>query len=877
MATGDGIPNGAIPSPGSLAGLRGRQDAPSFWTGTLAAIADRVGCAPAGLTSQEAAERLSRFGPNLASPPARRRLVLRIARKLAEPLVAILLAAALVSAIAGDWASFATIAVVVLLSVTLESVQEHSAEASVAALQGSVAIVATILRDGSPVGVPIDRIVPGDIALLRAGDLVPADGVILSSTSARADEALLTGEPYPVDKESAREDGSPLTDLNALFAGTALVSGEAKLWVVATGAGTRLGRIAAELRSAGSPGALERGLHRLGIVVLRLTIFLLLFVLLSQLALHRPPLESFLFAVAIAVGITPELLPMVMTVTLARGAVRMAGRKVIVRSLPAIHDLGAMDTLCTDKTGTLTKAEVELAETVTSSGARSELVAELARVNSRFSTGLTTPLDAAILAGGGDGDLQQWTRIADAPFDFERRRSAVLAETLGERLVVIKGAPEHVLPLCPALGLPDGPTGAMDDRMRERVGALCQAHAEQGFRLLAVAWKRAPGRTTIGPEDESDLALAGFCLFRDPPKASATAAIARLRGKGVAVKIISGDDPRVVRHLIGELGLPARGVLTGEDIGRLTDTQLAHRAPHADLYARVSPEQKSRIVRALRARGHVVGFLGDGINDAPAIRAADVGLSVAEGSNVAREAADIILLNQDLGVVADGVEEGRRTFSNIMKYVRAGASSNLGNMVSMSAAPLLLPFLPLLPIQVLINNLIYDVSELGIPFDTVEPEEMAEPHNWDIRGVLRFALVMGLLSSFFDMATFGLLLWVFEAEPETFRTAWFVESMATQILVVFVIRTNGPSLKGRPHPALLASSLLALGCALLLASEIGAPLGFIALPGTIWGCIIALTVAYLAAAEFGKRMAASPRPAPTRRHTSHGKAPDGGE
>jgi Mg2+-importing ATPase len=821
-----------------------------------------LGAKPDGLSGSQAAQRLASFGHNFALRPQRGRILAKIGRRLLEPLIAVLIVAAAISGAAGDWASFVIIVAILALSVSLGVFQEHRAERAADALRRSVAVRTRTRRDGNVATIPVEDLVPGDVVELAAGDFVPADGVVLASRAAHANEALFTGEPYPAEKRpGACEATMPADAFNAMFGGTTLVSGEATMLVVATGAHTRFGGIAAALEAEEPPTAFERGVHSLSLLILRLTAFLVLFVLLTHLAMGRPVLETFLFAVALAIGLTPELLPMVMTVSLSRGAVRMANRKVIVKRLAAIHDLGAADVLCTDKTGTLTEARIELVDHVGTDGKSCAHVLELATVNSRFESGARSALDDAILARSAESHLQGWQRITDVPFDFERRRVSVLAEKAGERLLIVKGAPEEILTRSTSVGTPPQIPAALDDELRAEIAALHDEKAGEGLRALGVAWRRMPrNRDRLSADDEQDLVLAGYCLFADPPKASAANAIAQLEAAGLGVKIISGDAAPVVRHLVETLKIPARGLLTGAEIARMSDAELAGRAHKTDLFARVSPDQKTRIIRALQARGHTVAFLGDGVNDAPAIKAADAGLSVDGASDVARAAADIILLAPDLGVLADGVSEGRRTYANIMKYVRMGTSSNFGNMLSMAFASLFIPFLPLTPIQVLLNGLIYDTSETGIPFDRVDPEDMRKPHAWDMREVLRFTLIMGPLSSLFDMATFALLLSVFEAPPEVFRTAWFVESMATQILVVFLIRTAAPACASRPHPVLVATSLGALAVAMLLAlSPPGARLGFAELPWAVIGAIAVLVISYLGAAEFLKRFALARR------------------
>jgi Mg2+-importing ATPase len=829
-----------------------------FWTVPEDAMIARLASGRAGLATTEADRRLAVTGPNTVADRPRRELAAKVGRRLIEPLVAILLVAALVSGLTGDWPGFAIIVCIVAVSVCLDVVQEHRAELASHRLRDSVAVRASVRRDGTVVSLPVERIVPGDVVELTAGALVPADGIVLDSHGGLANEALLTGEPYPVAKHGGTSEAvAPAGAFNALFAGTAFVAGTATMLVVTTGHATRLGGVAASLAVRRPPTAFEKGLHGLGVLIVRLTAFLVLFVLLAHLGFHRPPLESFLFAIALAVGLTPELLPMVTTVTLSRGAMRMARRRVVVKRLAAIHDLGAMDVLCTDKTGTLTQARIALADATGPDGAPSPHVLGLAALNAGLASGVPTALDAAILAAGPPAS--GWRALAEAPFDFERRRSAVLCEGEGRRLLVVKGAPEAVLAVCSAVEGADGGRLPLTDADRARFLARAEALGSEGLRLLAVASRPMDGEGTAdGAIGEADMVFGGFCSFLDPPKPSAAAAVKRLGALGVRVKVVSGDAAPVLLHLVETLGLPCEGLLTGDEIEELDHPGLVARVQAVDLYARVSPDQKRRIILALKTHDHVVGFIGDGINDAPAIHAADAGLSVDGATEVARAAADLILLAPDLGVLADGVEEGRRTYVNIMKYVRMGTSSNFGNMASMAVASLLIPFLPLLPAQILLNNLLYDLSEMGIPFDTVDPEDVAAPHGWDMGDLLRFTLVMGPLSSVFDLATFGILLWGFGATPEAFRTAWFIESMATQVLVIFLIRSHGRVWTARaPHPALVATSLCALAAAVALAlGPWGPMLGFAPLSGAPLGAVAALVVGYLSSAEALKRFTA---------------------
>jgi Mg2+-importing ATPase len=597
----------------------------------------------------------------------------------------------------------------------------------------------------------------------------------------------------------------------------------------------------------------------------RLTILLVLFVLLVNALFHRPLLESFLFAIALAVGLTPELLPMIVSVTLARGAIRMARQKVIVKRLAAIHDLGSMDVLCTDKTGTLTEARIALIKHVTLSGADSERVLELAWLNSYFESGLRSPLDTAILAHKPEAP-EHWTKLDEVPFDFERRRVSVLIEREGRRMLVVKGAPEDVLRLSSHYEQSGSDDQLpLDDAALERANAQFQALCGEGFRVLGIAWRDEPAtQTHVAVSDERDFVFAGFAAFLDPPKASAASAIAALDRSGVSIKILTGDNERVTQFVCGQLGIPVTGLLTGTQLAALSEEALSARIEETNLFCRVTPAQKNRIILALQRRGHVVGFLGDGINDAPSLHTSDVGISVDGAVDVAKDAADIILLDGDLEVVERGVREGRRTFGNIMKYVMMGTSSNFGNMFSMAGAALILPFLPMLPIQVLLNNFLYDLSEVPIPMDDVDEELLAQPRHWDIQFIRNFMMVLGSVSSVFDFLTFGLLLWVFNANEALFQTGWFIESLATQVLVIFVIRTRRNPLHSRPNPLLVATSLavVAIGIALPY-TAIGRWFGLVALPWSFLAALAVLVVCYLVLAEGVKRWF-------YRRHPPHG-------
>ena len=769
--------------------------------------------------------------------------------RFANPLIVILLVASALSAWTGEFASFVLITGIIFLSVVLDVGQQRHAENAVEALRRSVAVRARVLRDGGEQSLPVSDLVPGDVVLLGAGDIVPADCRLLEGRDLFLNQALFTGESYPAEKHAGDgpvEAATPASTPGWLLMGTSVTSGTGSALACRTGRATELGQLAGTLAEQRPPDAFELGLERFGYLMMRLTVLLVLIVMTASIFLQRPLMESLLFALALAVGLTPELLPMVVTVTLANGARRMAGRRVVVKRLAAIHDLGAMDVLCTDKTGTLTEAAVRLEGHVDASGQDSEEVLRLAYLNSAFETGLKSPLDEAILdhAGMITGD---WQKIDEVPFDFERRRVSVLLDNGRERLLVLKGAPEDVIRLsthCAASGVPPP---AIDDASRRRLLAQFEQFGEQGLRTLGIAFRTlARTHATASLDDESELTFAGFAVFMDPPKPDAAAAIRSLAEAGVDVKILTGDNERITEHICKTIGMPVAGVMTGDELTSLSAEALRARLPQVSLFCRVTPQQKQRVIATLKQMGQVVGFLGDGVNDAAALRAADAGISVDTGADVAKEAADIVLLDHDLAAVHEGILEGRRTVENVMKYLLMGSSSNLGNMMSMAAAAVFLPFLPMLPPQVLLNNLLYDCSEVGVPFDTVDQEALKSPTHWDLRAIQRNMLVLGPISSVFDLLTFAALIGLFGANASLFQTGWFMESLATQTLVVFVIRTRGAPWRNRPHPLLTSLTLIAVAIGLILPlSPLGPVFGFVVPPLSFAAFLVVTVAAYL--------------------------------
>jgi Mg2+-importing ATPase len=804
---------------------------------------------PQGLTSAEAASRLTQYGPNIIGDKQGGTVILEFLSHFRNPLVLILLVAGVFSAVSGDTPSFIIINTIVLAGVLLDFIQEHRANHAAQKLSESVSLQSCVMRDGKEATIPARTIVPGDIVLLRAGDLVPADVQIVESRDFFVNEAQLTGEPYPVEKTASGE-----AEKGIAFMGSSVMSGSARVLVSKTGHATTLGQIAKSLTKATAVSAFELGARRFGMLIMRLTVALVLFVVLVNALSHKPFFESFLFAVALAVGLTPELLPMVVSVTLARGAMRMASRHVIVKKLSAIHGLGSMDILCTDKTGTLTEAHIRLERHVDADGNDSARVLELAYINSYFETGLKSPLDDAILKHS-EIDVKRWRKLDEVPFDFERRRVSVLVEDDKSRLLVVKGAPEDVLRFCTECersGVSNSSAARpIDAGIQKQLDAL----SAEGFRVLGIAWRNVPAtqsHAVIG--DEASLTFAGFAAFLDPPKVSSAAALKALADDGVTVKVVTGDNDLVTQHVCRELGLPVQGVLTGADIAKLDDMALAARAETTTLFCRVNPSQKERVILALKRRGHTVGYLGDGINDAPPLHAADVGISVDGAVDVAREAAELILLEDDLGVLHQGVLEGRRTFSNILKYINMGTSSNFGNMFSMAGGALLLPFLPMLPVQILLNNLLYDISEIAIPLDSVDDEYVRKPRQWNLTAIRNFMFVMGPVSSLFDFLTFFVLLKLFHAGEALFQTGWFVESMATQVLVIFVIRTAKNPFRSRPNRWLAATSLTVVAVAAVLPwTRLGGYFGFVAPPLSFYAAAAVMTATYLVVVEFVKR------------------------
>ena len=820
----------------------------------LAALLEQLGTSDRGLSSAEAEASLARTGPNEFARKSWLENAFELVRSAANPLVLILLTAAGAAAVLGEVADALIIGAIVLLSAGLNLWQTTHSDRAVRALQQPIAPTATVRRDGAWVELPRRQIAVGDVIRLSAGDLVPADARVLSSADLHLQQAALTGESLPAEKLPSKgpPDLSGPESPDLVFLGTSVVSGVGTAKVFATGGATEFGDVVQRLAARPDETEFERGARRFGLLILRTVLFLVLFILALNVALGRNPMESLLFSLALAVGLTPEFLPVITTVTLGQGAIQMAREKVIVKHLSAIQNLGSIDLLCSDKTGTLTAGTMSLDASLGPFGGASQRALFLARLNSAFETGIKSPLDAAIL-DGGPGATDGYRKVDEIPFDFERRRLSIVVEKDGELSLVTKGAPEGVLSLCTRY---DDGNGArpLDAEARRRAEQTFREASERGFRVLGIAWARPAAAERFSSADEKELTLAGFLTFADHPLEDVDASIAKLRADGVEVKILTGDNELVTRHVCGRVGVAPDRLVLGSEIERLDEPALGVVAEQTTVFARVSPAQKHRIIRALKARGHVVGYIGDGINDAPSLHAADVGISVAGAVDVAREAADIVLLERRLDVLHAGILAGRRSFGNVLKYLLMGTSSNFGNMLSMAGAALFLPFLPMLPTQILLNNFLYDLAQVTIPSDNVDPAYVRRPQRWDIRLVRDFMLVLGPVSSLYDFLTFFVLLRLFGYGEKLFHTGWFVESLATQTLVLFVIRTAGRPWSNRPSAPLAATVLavVAFG-ALLPYLPLADWLGFAPLPASYFAFLVAVVGTYLALTEAVKR------------------------
>ncbi len=826
-----------------------------YWSQPLDNLLAALESAPDGLSTAEAARRLQQFGPNVLKAREKATPLKLFLGQFKSPIVLILLFATGVSAVTQEWVDAVIILAIVFGSALLSFFQEYNANTATEKLRAQVTVKATVVRDGQPQAVPAEQVVPGDVVLLSAGSLIPADGILLDARDFYVNQAVLTGETFPVDKQPGQVAvGASLTErTNCVFMGTNVRSGSAKALIEQIGPATVFGQIAGRLTLRSPETEFERGIRRFGYLLTEVMLVLVLVVFAVNVYFREPVIDSLLFSVALAVGLTPQLLPAIISINLSKGSQTMAAHGVIVRRLESIENFGSMDTLCTDKTGTLTEGVVRLDGALDVAGQPSDDVFRYAYLNAHLQTGLSNPLDEAIVARA-QPDLGSIIKVDEIPYDFVRKRLSVVVQNGDRHLLITKGAFDNVLAACAqtqegevAVPLDDARRGALQRRFEEWSG--------QGFRALGVAVKTFPPQPAYTRDDERDLIFLGFLLFFDPPKPGVQEAIAGLAGLGVGIKIITGDNRLVALHTADAVGLKVTGVLTGANISDLGDEALWQAVERTNLFVEVDPNQKERIILALQKRGHVVGYLGDGINDAPALHAADVGISVDQAVDVAKEAADFVLLEHDLAMLHDGVLLGRTTFANTLKYVFITTSANFGNMFSMAGASLFLPYLPMLPMQILLTNFLTDFPAMTIAGDSVDPEMIEQPRRWNITFIRNFMVTFGLVSSVFDYLTFGVLLLVVRATTDQFRTGWFLESVLTELLILLVIRTQRPFFRSKPGRYLVLSALaVALVTLALPYSPLNGILGLTPLPLPLLLVLLGITVAYVTASEIAKRI-----------------------
>jgi Mg2+-importing ATPase len=816
----------------------------------------RLNTSSAGLSSSDVEERLKVFGYNELVKKKKRAAIVEFFSHFRSPLIIILLIAGLISGFLGEIVNAVIIFFIVTLSVVLDFYQESKAERAAEMLKQRVAVTATVLRDGVKKEAGIAEIVPGDIVYLSAGDIVPADVRVISAKDLFVNQSALTGESFPVEKTAAplKAYEPTITEWsNYLFMGTSVVSGTATAVVVKTGSLTEYGKIAKRLVAREPETEFQRGIRSFGYMIMQVTFLLVIFVFFINALYMRSVLDSLLFAVALAVGLTPELLPMIISVNLSKGAMAMAKKGVIVKRLASIQNFGSMDVLCTDKTGTLTENRIKLVLHVDLNGEENDKVLLYSYLNSYCQTGLKSPLDEAVLRFR-DIDVKDYRKIDEVPFDFVRKRLSVVVEYQNQRFMITKGAPEEVAKICAYYEVGDV-IADITDEVRRKIEQKYVELSAEGYRVLSVSYKRLrEDKPVYTASDENEMVFLGFIAFLDPPKETAKESLQLLKNAGVELKILTGDNELVTRKVCEYLGFEIKGIVTGSEIAQMHDDALARVVEEANVFCRVTPAQKDRIINALRNNGHVVGFLGDGINDAPSLRSADVGISVDNAVDVAKESADIILLQNDLTVLHDGVLEGRKTFGNTMKYIMMGVSSNFGNMFSVAGASLFLPFLPMLPTQILLNNLLYDLSQSTIPMDEVDQEYIEKPKRWDMQFIRLFMVCLGPVSSLFDFLTFFVMLFVFNASEPLFQTAWFIESLSSQTLIIFVIRTKkSPFWRSRPSRLLLLSSIAIITFALMLPyTPLGEIFRFAKPPLTFFIALAAILGAYMGLAEVVK-------------------------
>jgi P-type Mg2+ transporter len=808
-----------------------------------------------GLEGAEARRRLVNYGANLLKPPMRSDTVTLLSAQFKSPIILTLIFAAGLSFFLRDQVDGAIILFIVLVSGLLGFWQEKGAADAVEKLLSIVRIKATVLRDGNPIDVPTEDVVPGDIVILNAGDAIPADCLILESKDLFVDEATLTGETYPVDKEAGQLPAQTSLNgrTNCLFMGTHVISGTARAVVVFTGKEAEFGKISERLKLRPEETEFEHGVRQFGYLLLEVTLALVFLIFAVNVYFHRPVLESFLFSLALAVGLTPQLLPAIISINLAHGAKKMAQQKVIVKRLAAIENFGSMDVLCSDKTGTLTEGTVHLHSALDLAGNSSERVFFHAYLNAFFEKGFSNPIDEAIRSYK-QPDVSGYEKADEVPYDFFRKRLSILVAKDGVSLMVTKGPLPNIVDICSQAEAPPGDKVDMAS-VKQEIRQKYETLSNQGFRLLGIAYRDMGAEVRIDKDCEKDMTFLGCLVLFDPPKAGIAETITRLRQLGISLKVITGDNRLVARKVSEAVGLAGARIVTGGELHETSNDALVLKVKETDIFAEVEPNQKERIILALRKAGHVVGYMGDGINDASALHAADVGISVDTAVDVAKESADIVLMEKNLAVLVQGVREGRMTFANTLKYVFMATSANFGNMFSMAGASLFLSFLPLLPKQILLTNLMTDFPEMTIAADHVDAEMLNQPRRWNISFIRKFMFTFGLVSSIFDYLTFAVLLLILHASPEQFRTGWFMESVVSAAIIVLVIRSRRPFFKSRPGKYLSLATVAVVIAALLFPFTPARTLfGFVPLPLSFLIMMGLIVIFYIVAAELAKKI-----------------------
>lgn len=831
------------------------QQPPAYWSIPQTDLLTQLDTRQEGLSNEDARRRLISYGANLLKPPKRSDTLSLLLAQFKSPLILTLVFAAGLSIFFQDPVDAAIILFIVLISGLLGFWQERGAADAVKKLLAMVSIKTIVLREGSQKEIPLEDVVPGDILILNAGDAIPADSLILESKDFFVDEATLTGETYPVEKEVGLFSAeTPLSGRsNCLFMGTHVISGTAKAVVIFTGKQAEFGKISERLKLRSQETEFERGINQFGYFLLEVTLVLVIAVFAINVFFHRPVLESFLFSLALAVGLTPQLLPAIISINLSHGAKNMARQKVIVKRLAAIENFGSMDVLCSDKTGTLTEGKVRLLSALDLEGNASDRIFFHAYMNAFFEHGFSNPIDEAIRSHKPQ-DISGYKKADEVPYDFLRKRLSILVEKDSRYLMVTKGTLPNILAICSLAETPKGDNVDITSVTRQ-IQQSFETLSSQGFRLLGLAYRDMGTQSVISKDSEREMIFLGFLLFFDPPKKGIAETIDRLKQLGVSLKIITGDNCLVATKVSHDVGMKDAKILSGSELHQISDQALLRKVVETDIFAEVEPNQKERIILALRKAGHVVGFMGDGINDASALHASDVGISVDTAVDVAKESADIVLLEKDLAVLVQGVNEGRMTFANTLKYVFMATSANFGNMFSMAGASLFLSFLPLLPKQILLTNLMTDLPEMTIATDHVDREMVEKPRRWNIAFIRKFMITFGLVSSIFDYMTFGVLLWILHASPEQFQTGWFMESVISASLIVLVIRSRRPFFKSHPGKYLFVTTVMIVLITLIFPfTPLGQIFGFVSLPMSFLLMMGLIVVLYIVAAELVKNI-----------------------